>query len=199
MTTKKLLTKLFKNMKKRPLIALPIIMALLIMYVLEKEGSLKDLFKTPAASSISNSVRVVDGDTIVLDGIKIRLKGIDAPESKQECISYSEAKKRTKIPCGEMATAELKNIIGINHVSCSNEGKDIYNRQLSYCYVGELNINEEMVRRGYAIAAIKYDKSFKLDETLAKSTKEGLWAGEFEDPEKWRKRHKRINNKKRSY
>lgn len=195
MNKKTLLTKLFKTMKNRPLIALPIIMALLIMYILEKEGSLKDLFKTPAVGSISNGVRVVDGDTIVLDGIKIRLKGIDAPESKQECISYSGTKKRTKIPCGEIATAELKNIIGKNKINCSNEGKDIYNRQLSYCYVGELNINEEMVRRGYAVAAVKYDKSFKLDERLAKSTKEGLWAGEFEDPEKWRRKNKRINNK----
>ncbi len=185
-------------MKKRPLIAFPIIMVLLIMYVLEKEGSLKDLFKAPVGSAISNNIRIVDGDTIVSDGIKIRLKGIDAPESKQECISYSGAKKRTKIPCGEMATTELKAIIGKNKVHCSNEGRDIYNRQLSYCYTGDLNINEEMVRRGYATAAIKYDKIFKLDETLAKSTKEGLWAGEFEDPEKWRRRNKIINNKKRS-
>jgi endonuclease YncB( thermonuclease family) len=197
MNKKTLFTKLFKTIKKRPLIAFPIIMALFIMYVLEKEGGLKGLFEPTVTSLISNKVRVVDGDTIVLDGIKIRLKGIDAPESKQECISYSGAKKRTKIPCGEIATAELKNIIGKNKVHCSNEGKDMYSRQLSYCYVGDLNINEEMVRRGYAVAAIKYDKSFKLDEKIAKSTKEGLWAGEFGDPEKWR-RNKRINNKKRS-
>ena len=190
MITKKLLTGLLKIMKKRPLIALPIIIALLVIYILEREGSVKSLFNSTATSLISNNVRVVDGDTIVLDGIKIRLKGIDAPESKQECISYSGANRRTKIPCGEIATAELNNIIGKNKVHCSNEGKDIYNRQLSYCYVGEVNINEEMVRRGYAVAAIKYDNSFKLDEKLAKSTKEGLWAGEFEDPEKWRKRKK---------
>ena len=191
MTTKKILTKLFTTIKRRPLMAFPIIIVLLIMYVLEKEESLRDLFKIPAGSASSNNIRIVDGDTIVLDALKIRLKGIDAPESKQECISYSGAKKRTKIPCGDMATAELKSIIGENKVNCSNEGKDIYNRQLSYCYVGELNINEEMVRRGYAVAAVKYDTSFKLDEKIAKSTKEGLWAGEFEDPEKWRKRNKK--------
>jgi endonuclease YncB( thermonuclease family) len=194
MNKKTLFTKLFKTIKKRPLIAFPIIMALFIMYVLEKEGGPKGLFEPTVTSLISNKVRVVDGDTIVLDGIKIRLKGIDAPESKQECISYSGAKKRTQIPCGEMATTELKAIIGKNKINCSNEGKDIYNRQLSYCYVGGLNINEEMVRRGYAVAAVKYDKSFKLDEKIAKSTKEGLWAGEFEDPEKWR-RKKSANEK----
>lgn len=191
---KTLLTKLSKAMKRRPLMAFLIIIVLLITYVLEKEESLRDLFKIPAGSAISNNIRIVDGDTIVLDGIKIRLKGIDAPESKQECISYSGAKKRTKIPCGEMATTELKAIIGKNKINCSNEGKDMYSRQLSYCYVGDLNINEEMVRRGYAVAAIKYDKSFKLDEKIAKSTKEGLWAGEFEDPEKWR-RKKSANEK----
>jgi endonuclease YncB( thermonuclease family) len=196
MITKKLLIKFFKAIKKRPLMAFPIIIALLIMYVLEKEGSLKDLFKAPAGSTSRNNIRIVDGDTIVLDGIKIRLKGIDAPESKQECVSYSEVnKKKTKIPCGEIATAELKSIIGKNKINCSNEGTDFYKRQLSYCYVGDLNINEEMVRRGYAVAAVKYDKSFKLAEKLAKSTKEGLWAGEFEDPEKWRRRNKRINTK----
>jgi len=194
MITKKLLIKFFKTIKKRPLIALPIIVALLIIYILDKEGSLKDLYKTPTGSAITNNIRIVDGDTIVLDGIKIRLKGIDAPESKQECISYSGAKKRTKIPCGEMATTELKAIIGKNKINCSNEGKDIYNRQLSYCYAGDFNINEEMVRRGYAVAEVKYDKSCKLDEKIAKSTKEGLWAGEFEDPEKWRRRNKRNKN-----
>ena len=36
---------------------------------------------------LSDNIRVIDGDTIVLDGKKVRLKGIDAPEMKQECTS----------------------------------------------------------------------------------------------------------------
>ena len=69
MITKKLLTGLLKIMKKRPLIALPIIIALLVIYILEREGSVKSLFNSTATSLISNNVRVVDGDTIVLDGL----------------------------------------------------------------------------------------------------------------------------------
>ena len=54
----------------------------------------------------SDNIGVIDGDTIVLDGKKVRLKGIDVPEMKQECTSNINGKKE-KVRCGEIAKQKL--------------------------------------------------------------------------------------------
>ena len=48
--------------------------------------------------SFADSLRVVDGDTIVLNGEKIRFSGIDTPELKQTCMNGDE-----KVFCGKTA------------------------------------------------------------------------------------------------
>ena len=57
---------------------------------------------------ISENVRVVDGDTIVLNNISIRLQGIDAPESGQQCKLKNNGKL---FYCGLAATDYLKALI----------------------------------------------------------------------------------------
>jgi len=106
--------------------------------------------------------RVIDGDTIVLNGEKVRLNAIDAPEIKQICRDYADK----EIECGKIAKEKLREIIGHNKVKCDIKGKDLYNRSLGYCYVGNININKEMVRRGYAYA--RYSKIFINEEKEAK-------------------------------
>ena len=128
-----------------------------------------------------SAIRIIDGDTLILNKQKIRLKGIDAPEIKQQCTSNINNSK-TKIRCGEVARQKLIELIGSSKVHCTNEGKDRYNRQ-AYCYAGNINLNREMVREGYAVACPKYDKSFVLDELHAKEAKRGIWSGRFEKPE----------------
>ena len=139
-------------------------------------------------SLIKRDIRIVDGDTIVLNNERIRLQGMDAPETKQYCKAKD---KKTKIPCGKIATEKLKEIIGNNKVTCNIKGTDRYKRKLAYCYVGDININQEMVKRGYAVAYSKYDKSFLSEEIEAKRLKLGFWAGKFKNPEIWRKKNKR--------
>ena len=94
--------------------------------------------------------------------------------------------KKEKVRCGEIAKQKLIELIGDNKVRCTDEGKDRYRRQVSYCYVGDMNINREMVHEG--VACSRYDKSFVLDELYAKELKKGIWGGKFERPEEWRKR-----------
>ena len=148
-------------------------------------------------TSFADSLRVVDGDTLVLDGkLRIRLQGVDAPETKQQCADIVNGEKKY-FECGKVATMRLAQIIGKNKVECTNEGRDKYKRQLSYCYVNGENINRRMVREGYAVAYRQYDSTFALDELIAKIKKDGLWSSEFENPSDWRKKQKQNRRKKR--
>jgi len=80
--------------------------------------------------------RVIDGDTVVVNGSSFRLLGINTPE-KGEYL-YGKATNYTK------ASALNRSLIA------ENKGKDLYGRELAYLYDGEKNINLELVREGYA-------------------------------------------------
>lgn len=137
---------------------------------------------------IGTQFRVIDGDTIALGELRIRLQGIDAPELEQECIN----KKSMKVyKCGEVAKEYLINLIDTQEVACTDEGLDKYRRQLSYCYVGDINLNREMVKTGNALAYSKYDLLFIKEEVQARWNKVGIWGSEFEKPEAFR-RNKNI-------
>jgi endonuclease YncB( thermonuclease family) len=141
-------------------------------------------FLSQHCSFKSTIIRVIDGDTLVLDSLKIRLKGIDAPETKQTCLD----KKDGQIwPCGKVATEMLIALVAKQEIQCTDEGKDRYRRQLSYCYSGGINLNAEMVRQGYAIAYTYYDISFIAEEAYAKSHKNGIWTSDFVSPSDWRR------------
>jgi endonuclease YncB( thermonuclease family) len=140
----------------------------------------------------SSLIDIIDGDTIILNNLKIRLQGIDAPEMKQTCKQRIDGKIW---PCGLAAAEKLKALTAGKEIACTNEGKDKYQRHLSYCYVGDLNINAEMVKQGYAIAYTRYDKSFILEEWQARWYNRGVWASEFIEPSSWRGEY---NNKRRS-
>ncbi|MDC0901301.1 thermonuclease family protein, partial [Candidatus Pelagibacter sp.] len=78
----------------------------------------------------SQDVKITDGDTIKINGEKIRFSGIDTPELKQTCI-----KQGVKKPCGITAKKILIDRIANNKVTCLNEGKDQYKRTLAECFV----------------------------------------------------------------
>ena len=95
----------------------------------------------------SNKVKVVDGDTIHLNGKKIRFSGIDTPEIKQLCNKNDEV-----IKCGIRAKELLINKIGKNKVKCVNEGIDRYKRILAECFVNNQSLSKYLVREGFAFA-----------------------------------------------
>jgi endonuclease YncB( thermonuclease family) len=131
----------------------------------------------------TNEVRVIDGDSIALGKLQIRLQGIDAPELKQEC---KKIKSKKPYMCGEVAKDYLVKLIDNRTIECTNEGLDRYQRQLAYCYIGKINLNSEMVRSGNAVAYSQYDKSFLNEEQEAKLNKVGMWGSIFDYPSKWR-------------
>ena len=149
------------------------------------------LINTFSISTVVNagsSLKIIDGDTIILNSEKIRFYGIDTPEIKQTCTNNNGQ----SYLCWVKATLELKKIIGSRKVSCIKKTKDRYKRSISICYVDGKDINSLMVKNGWALAYIKYSKKYVKDEVIAKSNKAGMWSGDFIAPWKWR----RLKNKK---
>ena len=130
----------------------------------------------------AQDLRVVDGDTIHLNGIKIRFSGIDTPELKQNCIKDS-----IEVAWGIEARDILINKIGNHKVSCVSEGKDQFKRILAECFVNNISLSRFLVRSGYAFAYRKYSKKFISDEEFAKSNQIGMWNMHFEFPWNFRK------------
>ena len=130
----------------------------------------------------SQELKVVDGDTIHLNGEKIRFSGIDTPELKQTCL-----KEGIQNRCGVTAKKILIGKIGNNNVKCISEGKDQYKRILAECFVNNESLSSYLVRSGYAFAYRKYSKNFIPDEDYARINKLGMWSMEFDYPWDYRK------------
>ena len=132
----------------------------------------------------SNKAKVVDGDTIHLNGKKIRFSGIDTPELKQTC------KKNDKIIyCGIKAKKLLIDKIADQKVNCIEEGKDQYKRTLAECFVNDLSLSSYLVKKGYAFAYRKYSKKFIKDEDYARINSLGMWSMNFEFPWDYRRKN----------
>jgi|TARA_B110001452_G_scaffold203045_1_gene173071 endonuclease YncB( thermonuclease family) len=136
----------------------------------------------------SQDIKISDGDTIKINGVKIRFSGIDAPES------YFLGKKQTckleekVIFCGEISKNKLIKKIGNNSVDCILEkNKDKYKRSIGECFVKGESLSVYMVRNGYALDWPRYSKGkFSKEQEFAKDNKLGIWAMKFEFPWVWR-------------
>ena len=154
---------------------------------------------TPAMSDgrdvVVGRASVTDGDTIVIRGERIRLQGIDTPESGQTC----ESRKGTTYRCGTAASRILAKKIGRGNVSCVREDVDRYGRTVGTCSLtrtGE-NLQAFMVASGFALAYRKYSKAYVGQERQAKRAKRGMWQGRFVAPWDWR-RGERLERKRRT-
>lgn len=141
------------------------------------------LFLALAALSLlahpAKVIKISDGDTIaILQGkqqIKVRLFGIDAPELKQ--------------PYGKKSKQFLTNLIAGEVVEVKENGKDRYKRTIGIVYLGNTDMNAQMVENGYAWAYRKFSKKYTPQESKAKKQGLGLWRDkEPIPPWEWRKR-----------
>jgi len=135
-----------------------------------------------SGSAYADNLKIVDGDTIVLNGEKIRFSGIDTPELKQTCIQDDQ-----ELDCGMTAKMLLVKKIGNNTPECISEGKDVYKRTLAECFINGESLSSFLVRSGYAFAYRKYSKKFIKDEEFAKENKLGMWSMKFQYPWDFRK------------
>ena len=147
------------------------------------------LFASPvlAASEVENvsgTPRIVDGDSLEIDGTRIRLHGIDAPETRQTC-------QRGGVDwlCGHEASKALRDYVGGADLRCERLDTDRYGRMVAKCYRPDgTDIGEWMVLNGWALAYQQYSIDYADEEADAKTAKRGLWLGEFIEPWEWRRR-----------
>ena len=126
---------------------------------------------------------VIDADTVILSGERIRFKGIDAPETTQQC----QDAERHSYPCGQMATYALIDKIGISEITCIGDTRGKYTRLLATCYLDNLDLNSWLVQHGYALAYRRDRDTYIPQEEDAREMKRGIWSGTFIPPWEWRK------------
>jgi endonuclease YncB( thermonuclease family) len=135
-----------------------------------------------AAADIAGPAKVIDGDTIAIRDAKIRLHGIDAPESAQVCKANGKSYR-----CGTSATLALARRIGSKPVSCEKRDQDKYGRIVAICHAGGEDLNGWLVSEGLALAYRRYSTDYIGQEQMAREAMRGLWRGEFVEPWHWRK------------
>ena len=145
------------------------------------------LLSSAVTADISGTALVVDGDTIAISGMKVRLNGIGTPERKQTCRKAGVTWK-----CGYEATETLREWTYTKEVRCIGDENDRYGRLIADCFVDGYNVNARLVYEGLALAYRKYSKRYVPEEDKARAAKRGMWAGEFVAPWDWR-RGKRLD------
>ncbi|MCI4626835.1 MAG: thermonuclease family protein [Candidatus Magnetoovum sp. WYHC-5] len=135
--------------------------------------------KTNETSLPGKVIKVMDGDTVVIFShfstkpFKCRLYGIDSPEvGKNRVIGQKYA---------NMAYEELKGMLLSYDVSVTLTGEKTYDRQVCILKKGNMDVNLEMIKRGYAWAYVHYlDEPYKSiyigAQDKAKSEKLGIWS-----------------------
>ena len=142
------------------------------------------LSATPATANELNGVAsVIDGDTVEIRGTRIRLHGIDAPESRQLCTRPSGQSWR----CGQQAALALSDRIGRRSVICVARDTDRYGRTIAVCSQDGIDLNAWMVAEGWAVAYRQYSRDYVSADTEARSAGRNIWSGTFVMPWDWRR------------
>jgi endonuclease YncB( thermonuclease family) len=157
-----------------------------LFHQLNFEGGTSSVVNSSAkASTITGRASVIDGDTIEIHGTRIRLFGIDAPESDQSCTVRGK-----EFRCGQRAALALSDEIGNRVVNCEAKDRDRYGRVVAVCLAGGEDINAWMVVNGWALAYWHYSNDYVSQEEQAAKSKIGIWQGEFAPPWDWRRSHR---------
>jgi len=147
-----------------------------------------------AFEEIKGKPRAIDGKTLIINGQKIHLFGVDAPEFDQMC-----QKKETHQPfqCGVISAHKLKRMIDhVASVTCKGKGRTSEGVLLATCFDGRIDINEQIILRGWAM--LDENNSVKKYQRIEKGVRFGsttlgevIWQADFIKPWEWR-RGKRL-------
>ncbi len=107
-----------------------------------------------AGQVIEGKARVIDGDTIVVAGVKVRLNGVDAMELGTEA--------------GQQAKAAMSKIVNRQNVTCELNGERSYDRMIGVCYANGNDVAAVLIANGYALDCARYSGGrYKNYETKA--------------------------------
>jgi endonuclease YncB( thermonuclease family) len=136
-----------------------------------------------AAGIIIGQASVIDGDTIEIHGQRIRLWGIDAPESSQLCRNGNSDLYRW----GAEAANGLSAFTSGKVVNCEPVDRDRYGRTVARCSVNGADIAEWLVETGLALDWPRYSHSlYGSAQASARHGDKGIWTGTWVPPREYR-------------
>ncbi|WP_390910657.1 thermonuclease family protein [Pseudosulfitobacter sp. SM2401] len=140
------------------------------------------LFPEIAAAEFSGRVLVIDGDTIDVGAVRVRIHGIDAPEKDQHC----QSEQGVDWACGLWVNEQVRQRIQGQIAHCVQTDIDRYNRVVATCTVAGQDIGRAFVADGLAFAYRKYSMAYDLDEKGAMISNRGLHASHVQNPSQFR-------------
>ena len=136
----------------------------------------------------SRGTRVIDGDTLEVEGVTIQLYGIDAPELGQVCESDD-----SRSPCGVEAALALRKLVTVSgqELHCSPWGGGPPKRTadgalIEVCQIGDQDLAQDMLHSGYGVAPPGSFPDYVDAEKAAKDAHLGIWHSHFVLPWVWR-------------
>jgi endonuclease YncB( thermonuclease family) len=126
---------------------------------------------------------VIDGDTVEIHGRRVRLHGIDAPESAQLCTRPDGSRWR----CGQASALALADRIGRHQITCRQTDTDHYGRIIAICRQAGADLNGWLVEQGLAVAYRRYSLDYARAEDRARRAQRGIWGTTFDMPWDWRR------------
>lgn len=138
--------------------------------------------RSPFTEILTGSAAVLDGDTIIVAGERVRLHGIDAPEIGQTFLWRGQ-----HVECGTMSMAALEALTAGVKLRCEGIERDRYGRLVAKCFSPNgIDIGRRLVSSGWALAYRYYSMDYVDAELAARKARRGLWRGQFEKPWEWR-------------
>lgn len=136
-----------------------------------------------AETEISGKPKLVDGRTLDFDGQLVRFWGVDAPDKNQLCFSPRE---HHPYPCGASAFEKIEKMLRNQVLVCKGDQRDEEGHLIAICYSGRIEVNEQLVLSGWAVADTNQSSRYMRMQNVAKELRDGLWRMVFVMPWEWR-------------
>ena len=138
--------------------------------------------------TIAGRAEAIDGDSLTVGGVRIRILDVDAPESGQFCFTKSEPVDQGAWHCGRQAARALSEEIGGQQVSCDMAGQGVRRAWLARCSVGGQDLAQWLAANGWAVPASDCKcEVVRSASDHAKAVGLGIWSSAFTMPWDWRK------------
>ncbi len=156
-----------------------------ILFLIATVGAFHALTMVAPATAqqpLAGSAEIIDGDTLIVAGHRVRLRGVDAPEPDQTCGTAATAR------CGDIATLTLAGIIESQWLTCIATAPPAAALIVATCRIGGakgIDIGARLVASGWALAT-PGDVTYAAQQDTARTARLGLWQGAFTAPWQWR-------------
>lgn len=124
------------------------------------------------AETLTGRAGVIDGETLEIRGTRIRLSGIDVPESDQVCESTDDGRYR----CGQRAVAALDQLLEESIVTCVGRERDPLGRIVAVCSVGPVDLSLWLIRNGFARTPLASNARYRRAQDEARAARRGIWS-----------------------